>query len=140
LKLYHYTFEKYFNSILKSGLHPSIRIEEVPSSDAQHGDGQYFTDLPPALVEDFTRAQVSQALYKIPRKWGLTGRLQTIVYIEFELEPSSVKRVHDLFPSVIAKTYPEYGIWLYPNTQNLSPDTIIVSGTITFQPMASGNQ
>ena len=137
--LYHYTFEKYLDSILKTGLRPSIRLKDNPKSDAQHGNGQYFTDLPSSVAEGFTRAQLSQALYKLPRKWGLTGQLQTIVYIEFELN-ESVKRVRGLFASEIARTYPDYGIWLYPNEDTLSEVTISNSGSIRFQPMPGGNR
>jgi hypothetical protein len=138
--LYHYTFEKNIASIRKEGLRPSIRIEDIPATDAQHGNGHYLTDLAPEIVEKFTRPQVSQALFKLPRKWGLTGKLQIIAFIEFNLPDGKLKRVHDLFPRQVQKQYPELGIWLHPSEEVLWSEYIQGWGLISFQPMPSGNQ
>lgn len=53
--LYHYTFPEFLPSILATGLRPSINDPNDPNSDAQHGDGQYLTDLSP---EDASRLNV----------------------------------------------------------------------------------
>ena len=138
--LYHYTFEKNIASIRKEGLRPSIQIEGIPNSDAQHGNGHYLTDLAPDIAEKFSRPQVSQALFKLPRKWGLTGKLQNIAYLEFNLADEKLKRVHDLFSSQVQKQYPKLGIWLHAGEDILSSQYIAGWGLLSFQPMPSGNQ
>lgn len=140
MRLFHYTFEKNLESIRQEGLRPSIRLAANPSSDAQHGNGHYLTDLSPALAEQFSRPQISQALFKLPRKWGLTGKLQNIVFIEFNLAEDVLERVYDLFPSLVQKQYPKLGIWLHPSEEILSHQYIEAWGLIRFQAMPSGNQ
>jgi len=147
--LYHYTKVANIASIQQNGLRPSSRDPDDPKSDAQWGDGQYFTDLAPHEAEEFTRAQVSQALYKTPRKWGTRGRLAPMGWVAFELpiarvykEPNRVTRVTDIFPSEVKRQYPGRGIWYwyYPNTATLPPTFIRGSGSIQFQPMAGGGR
>jgi hypothetical protein len=139
--LYHYTFEKNIESILLKGLKPSIREETNRRSDAQHGNGCYLTDVPPDLLANFTRPQVSQALFSLPRKWGLTGQLQGIVWVAFNLQPDKLIRVQSLFPSQVQKSLPDYAIWLYPTDKDyLAPEFIHASGSLVFQAMASGNR
>jgi hypothetical protein len=138
--LYHYTFEKHLSSIQKEGLRPSIRIEGLSTSDAQHGDGHYLTDLSPEIAEQFSRPQVSQALFKLPRKWGLTGKLQNIGYLAFDMDKKHITRVHDLFASQVQKQYPNLGIWLHPSTKLLAVKYIVESGLIRFKAMPSSNQ
>lgn len=99
-----------------------------------------MTDLSPDIAEQFSRPQVSQALFKLPRKWGLTGKLQNIGYLAFDLDEKLVKRVHDLFASQVQKQYPDLGIWLHASTKLLSAQYIVESGLIRFKAMPSGNQ
>lgn len=138
--LYHYTRQENLFPILTYGLLPSIRVLDEASSDAQHGDGHYFTDLTPQEVEQFTRAQVSQALFMTPRKWGTRGQVATIVWISFDLEEAEVVRVTGLFPSKVRSLFPNRGIWLHRSTTTLPTHYITADGTITFEPMRNGTR
>lgn len=138
--LYHYTRAENVASIIATGLRPSIRIPDQPSSDAQHGDGHYLTDLSPSEAARFTRPQVSQAFFMTPRKWGTVGNLAPIAWVAFAFPKGTVQRVAPLFPSQVTFNYPSRGIWLYPSTGILSSTLIRGSGLVTFQPMANGNQ
>lgn len=125
---------------MDTGLRPSIQIPGDSSSDAQHGNGQYFTDLTAQEAQNYRRSQVSQALFRTPRKWGLTGKLQNIAWLQVLLTTGAVHHVQPLFPSQVHIDLPMRGIWLRPGTHNLPPHHIIDNGLVLFQPMPSGNR
>jgi hypothetical protein len=140
VELFHYTRAVNVTLIYATGLRPSIRVEGDPSSDAQHGDGQYFTDLHPQEAEQFKRPQVSQALFRTPRKWGITGTLSPIAWIKFSLELEEVQSVHNLFASRVREAHPIRGIWLFPNASALPARFIVEDGIVNFKPMKSGSR
>jgi hypothetical protein len=134
LRLFHYTFADALSSILTEGLRASKRVQNDPKSDAQHGNGQYFTDLTPDEASQFSRPQISQALYSTPRKWGVRGKVRDIVWLEWHLMPDMVAYVRPLFSSRPAQMYSERGIWLRSAETALSVEYLRRYGIIVFQP------
>ncbi|NJO83982.1 MAG: hypothetical protein HC828_15130 [Blastochloris sp.] len=134
--LYHYTSVDRIQSIIASGLNPSVRDLNDPKSDAQWGDGQYLTDLTPEELSTVTRQQASAALFKSPWKWGAPpNALPQIGWIKIKVRGLSVQRVAPLF----GQRFPQRSIYLIPGA-NALPLSSRVGGTgvVTFAPGPTG--
>jgi RHS repeat-associated protein len=135
--LYHYTPAENIPSIIATGLKPSIRVPDDPRSDAQWGDGQYFTDATPEEASTATRQQFSYALFQHPWKFGGRPPLSPIGWIEIDVEGLSVERKAALF----GQRFPNRSIYLRLSIATLPvADRVIDTGIVTFQPGPSGSQ
>jgi hypothetical protein len=134
--LYHYTFAERIPSIIATGLRPSIGDPGNPSTDAQWGDGQYFTDLTPEDASMATRYQVAKALFNIPWKWGRPPNLRNIGWIKVDVSNLPVRWVAEVFSP---ERFPGRSIYLHDSTVPLPiTDKIRGRGVVTFQPSPSG--
>jgi hypothetical protein len=129
--LYHYTKEENVNSIIDTGLNPSIRVPGNPRSDAQWGDGQYLTDLTPEESSTVTRFQHSYALFKIPWKWGRA----VVAWIKVDTRGLQIQRAEALFGS----RFPHRSIYLNPSGNVLLlTGRSAGTGVVNFAPSPSG--
>jgi len=83
MRLFHYTTEKRYYSILNSGrLDPSIDR----SVDATYGEGWYFTDLRPGTCEKAIMVSC----------WQKTTMFQRIrYYLEFDIDDALIRKCRD---------------------------------------------
>jgi len=122
--LYHYTDGLGLAGILSS--------EEILASTAHatFGQGQYFTDLPPAGL--LTSKEYSVALFR-----SANVESKVTDWVEIDVQGLPVERVADIYKSKIALSrrgaVEGYGIWLVRNNAPLDVHGRIVgSGTTTF--------
>ncbi len=128
--LYHYTPVENIPGIIATGLNPSKRDPADPKSDAQWGDGQYFTDLTPQEASTGTMFQLSRTLYNGPWHWGKRTRTD-IGWIKIDVSGLPVVRVASTFSS----TYGPRSIYLNPTSMPLSLNGRVGgTGTVIFQP------
>ena len=129
--LFHYTKAENIPNIIATGLKPSVKIPDDPSSDAQWGDGQYFTDLTPLEATTSTRYKVSYALYKFPYKLGRgPNYLPKIGWIEIDARKLPVSRVSGLYGT----NFPGRSIYLNRSHSNLPiSDKLIQTGIVEFK-------
>ncbi len=109
--LYHYTDDTGLAGILATQqIWPSIRNPADPRTDAQWGDGQYFTDISPQDASRGSAYQLSRALFTMP--W-LQEKVKNWVKINVAGLP--VKRVAPVF----SRTYGDKSIYLHPSQSPL---------------------
>jgi hypothetical protein len=133
--LYHYTEAASIPSILATGLRPSIQDPGNPRSDAQWGNGQYFTDLTPQEASSATRYQVSRAIFNIPWHWGRPPNLPTIGWLKVRVQGLPIRREDSLF----TQRFEHRSIYRHPSTINLPvAGRVVATGTVQFQPSESG--
>jgi hypothetical protein len=136
--LYHYTFAENVPLIIASGvLHPSLKEK----GDAQHGDGQYFTDLTPVESATVTRQQHAYALFTQRMMWGAGRRNylpKDVAWLEFMIESRKVRWVQPLF----GPQFPYRSIYLHETTVDLSITDIYTgnTGIVVFEPGPSGHR
>jgi RHS repeat-associated protein len=131
--LYHYTPAANIPSILATGLEPSIRRPGDPNSDAQWGDGQYFTDLTPNDASTGSMFQLSRALFNSPWHWGNKTR-NDIGWIKIDVSKLYPYRVIRVAP-VFSNTYGPRWIYLHPSVLPLFLDgSVAGTGLVTFKP------
>jgi RHS repeat-associated protein len=103
--LYHYTDNAGLAGILATQqIWPSIRKPEDPKSDAQWGDGQYFTDLSPQDASRGSAHQLSRALYNTPWRYNRVKN-----WVKVNVAGLPVKRVAPVF----SRTYGDRSIYLH---------------------------
>jgi RHS repeat-associated protein len=127
LILYHYTLTENVAGILATGIRPSIRDENDENSDAQHGDGQYFTDITNLEAEQHTMYQLSRALFINPFHWG--GKRRSISYIAIKTNGLRIKRAVPVF----SKTYGNKYIYVKLGVTPLLMDGVLFdTGEVNF--------
>jgi len=110
--LYHYTTDAGLAGILATKeIWPSIRDPKDPKSDAQWGDGQYFTDISPQDASVGSAYQLSRALYNIPWK---NARVKN--WVKVNVTGLAVGRV----ASVFSRTYGDKSIYLHRSRSPLN--------------------
>ena len=136
--LYHYTLAENIPNIIATGLKPSIRFADTPTSDAQWGDGQYFTDLTPMEATTLTRQQFSYTLFKHPWKFGAPpASLKTIGWLKINVNKLNIGRESSLF----GNRFSHRSIYRHASTLSLPvADRLAGTGVITFQPGPTGQQ
>ena len=133
--LYHYTPAANIAGIIATGLRPSIEDPNNPASDAQWGDGHYFTDLTPDEASSATRYQVAYALFSVPWKWGRPPNLGDIGWLKIDVEGLDIQWKQSLF----GERFSYRSIFLHPSTNTLPVhDRIGGTGVVRFQASASG--
>jgi RHS repeat-associated protein len=135
ITLFHYTLASNVSLIVGSG---SLWWSDPEDGDAQWGPGQYFTDLTPGQASNFTRHQVSKALFNLPWKWGGGAPYKPVAWLQFLVPIEKVPRVAPLYSGTVATAYPDRGIYLHSNTVDLSIGGMVVnSGIVNFVPSPS---
>ena len=125
--LYHYTPTENLAGILATGINPSIRNPDDLNSDAQHGDGQYFTDITNFEAEPYSMFQLCRALFDNPFHWGGTRR--SISYIAITTDSLRIKRAVPVF----SRTYGDKSIYVKLGTTPLLLDGIVFDiGEVNF--------
>jgi len=132
--LYHYTFARNIPSIVAQGIRPSLAV----NGDAQHGDGQYFTDLTPEESSTVTRYQHSYALFRRQFKWGGGRYASQVGWLKIDIDNPTKLFVVYAGP-LYGNRFPGRGIYLHLSQQNLPVyNRIEGTGTVTFAPTARG--
>jgi len=132
--LYHYTFARNIPSIITQGIRPSL----AANGDAQHGDGQYLTDLTPAESSTVTRYQHSYALFRRQFKWGGGRYASQVGWVRIDIDNPTRLFVVDVGP-LFGNRFPGRRIYLRPSDKSLPVyNRIGGTGTVTFAPTARG--
>lgn len=127
--LYHYTPEENIPAIISGGLRPSLRDPDNPKSDAQWGDGHYFTDISPEEASRYSMFQLSRALFAIPWHWGTKTRYD-IGWLRIDVSGLPLQRV-----PVFSRSYGDRSIYLHPTRTTLPvSQRLRGTGTVEFQP------
>lgn len=105
--LYHYTGDAGLAGILATRMiWASTRDPENPKSDAQWGDGQYFTDISPQDASSGSAHQLSRALFTTPWKYKSVQN-----WVRVNVAGLPMKRVSPVF----SHTFGNKSIYLHPN-------------------------